>query len=185
MNFNIEKEYKCLVSKEQFETLLKYYPGVSFQTQTNTYFDTADLTVKQLKGAMRIREVKQQFLFTLKLPGKAGLQEFECFVPNDRITTFENHEEIVELLSSHGIHGPFQMLCQLTTKRGIVYLPNAELCFDINYYGDQCDYEIEYEWTKAHDGLTQFNQILAPIHLSYEKNCDSKIKRAMDALCKD
>ena len=32
MNFNIEKEYKCLVSKEQFETLLKYYPGVSFQT---------------------------------------------------------------------------------------------------------------------------------------------------------
>ena len=140
MNFNIEKEYKCLVSKEQFETLLKYYPGVSFQTQTNTYFDTADLAVKQLKGAMRIREVKQQFLFTLKLPGKAGLQEFECFVPNDQITTLENHEEIVELLSSHGIHGPFQMLCQLTTKRGIVHLPNAELCFDINYYGTCRDF---------------------------------------------
>ena len=55
----------------------------------------------------------------------------------------------------------------------------AELCFDINYYNDKIDYEIEYEYKANHDGFTLFNSILSSIDLPYTKNCKSKIQRAL------
>ena len=58
-------------------------------------------------------------------------------------------------------------------------LEKAELCFDINEYNGITDYEIEYEQTCDHDGITVFNQILSQVNLKYEKNCASKIKRTL------
>ena len=55
----------------------------------------------------------------------------------------------------------------------------AELCFDYNEYGDNSDYEIEYEYKTEHDGKNKFNEILLEIGLHYEKNCSSKIARAL------
>ena len=186
MNKHVEKEYKMLVNKEQFDKLCSLYENLNFITQTNTYYDTVNGDIQKKKGAMRIRERNGRFLFTLKMRQENldGLCECECEVSENSIHALQS-EEIVQLLHEYQIEAAIIPLTTLVTKRAVVETENAELCFDISTYGNHTDYEIEYEWTKAHDGLTQFNQILAPIHLSYEKNCDSKIKRAMDALCKD
>ena len=45
MNLHFEKEFKILLSKEQFITLLKQFPQAVFKKQVNTYYDTADLTI--------------------------------------------------------------------------------------------------------------------------------------------
>ena len=55
MNKHVEKEYKMLVSKEQFDKLCSLYENLNFITQTNTYYDTVNGDIQKKKGAMRIR----------------------------------------------------------------------------------------------------------------------------------
>ena len=70
-------------------------------------------------------------------------------------------------------------LGKCVTYRAVVELEKAELCFDINEYNGITDYEIEYEQTAEHDGISEFNKILSQVNLRYEKNCASKIKRTL------
>lgn len=42
--------------------------------------------------------------------------------------------------------------------------------------------EIEYEYKKEHDGLSIFQDIMKQINVVYEKNCISKIQRAINSL---
>lgn len=178
MKKNIEKEYKILLTKEQFEQLCSQYPNLSFQRQVNTYYDTSDFTVRAHKGAMRIREKNGHFIFTLKMHSEEGLLEYECETVENTPDVFHK-EDIHTLLTSYGIHGPVHCVAQLTTNRAVVNTGYAELCFDISQYSGHTDYEIEYEYLKEHDGLTCFQKILEPIGVTYTENCASKIQRAM------
>ena len=69
---------------------------------------------------------------------------------------------------------------ECTTYRAVINTDKAELCFDINEYNGITDYEIEYEQTCDHDGITEFNKILSQVGLTYFRNCPSKIKRTLD-----
>lgn len=181
MNTNIEKEYKLLVNEDQFYQLLAYYPTVEFRKQINTYYDTEENQIQSMKGAMRIREIDHSFLFTLKIRKDDDLFEYECPVECNDIQVFYS-DEVKALLDQFSIYGPFKKTTTLTTNRGMYVTDYAELCFDESFYNDTKDYEIEYEYKKDHDGLSQFQSILQKISLTYEKNCASKIKRAMDSL---
>lgn len=181
MNKNIEKEYKVLVTKQQFDELLSRYNNITFNEQVNTYYDTLNSDIRKMKGAMRIREINGTFLFTLKTREGENLLEYEKDVQENTISMLQQ-KEILELLSTFDIFGPFQEIATLSTKRAIYNNGYAEVCFDISSYNGKCDYEIEYEYKKEHDGLSLFQEILNPIHIQYEKNCDSKIKRAIDSL---
>ena len=114
MKTNIEKEYKLLVTKEQFEQLVSLYEPISFHKQVNTYYDTTDHRIADLHGAMRIREIDEHFIFTLKLWKKQQLYEYECEVKNNSIEALQN-EQIVMLLKEHGIYGEMTVLTSLTT----------------------------------------------------------------------
>lgn len=181
MNKNIEKEYKILVTQEQFTKLLEDYPNAVFQKQVNTYYDTKAFTIQKAYGAMRIREVNKRFLFTLKQHTHEGLMEHELYVKENNVSVFQN-EEIKALLASLDIHDSIIPITTLTTYRAMIDTGVAELCFDYNEYGSIKDYEIEYEYKKPHDGRTIFNQILSKVNLYYEKNCTSKIQRALDQI---
>jgi len=178
MKLHIEKEYKILVSKEQFERLLQHYPQAVFHKQVNTYYDTEDMMIRKKYGAMRIREIDSTFIFTLKERCDHGVKEHECIVADNSLTALQT-EEIKSLLQNLHIQQPIVEIAQLTTYRAVIPLTNAELCFDYSEYNNTCDYEIEYEYIKPHDGLSAFNQILSQISLTYEKNCPAKIKRAI------
>ena len=43
-------------------------------------------------------------------------------------------------------------------------------------------YEIEYEYLREHDGISKFNEILAHVNLTYEKNCITKLGRMLNSL---
>lgn len=160
--------------------LLKNYPDAVFKTQVNTYYDTDELAIRKAKGAMRIRTIDDRFLFTLKRHTDSGVAEYEKFVMANDLSVFDD-EEIKTLLDSIPITGSLKKITVLTTDRAMIFLDHAELCFDVNHYGDRVDYEIEYEYKQPHDGRTVFNEILACADLVYTKNCASKIKRAFDA----
>lgn len=181
MHTNIEIEYKMLLSFEQFNRLSEAYPDKTFKTQVNTYYDTADFQLRNKHCAMRIREIDNQFLFTLKVPKTEGHMEYECYVDKNNVQSL-NKPEIQALLHQLNIVDEVKEITSLKTSRAVIELENAGLCFDISEYNGLCDYEIEYEWKKEHDGLNAFNDILSVIDVTYEKNCPSKIARAMNSL---
>ncbi|MEG1526446.1 MAG: CYTH domain-containing protein [Erysipelotrichaceae bacterium] len=176
---NIEKEYKLLVSKSEFDHLLSFYKDAVFHEQTNTYFDNHQHAIETMHGAMRIRKTNH-FVFTLKVFQDDDLLEFECEVDNDDVSSLL-HPDIATLLKSYQIEYPFYETAKLTTKRAIIDTGFAELCFDENHYANCVDYEIEYEEKVTHDGKSAFNKILEVANLHYETNATSKIKRALDA----
>lgn len=180
MNYNIEKEYKILVTKEQFVRLLQDYPQAKFKKQINTYYDTADLAIRRAHCAMRIRTLDGRYLFTLKRHTPDGVEEHEKYVVNNHPSVFDD-EEMIALFNSIPINAPLKKITELTTYRAVIFTGVAELCFDYNRYGGNEDYEIEYEYKKPHDGRTVFNEILAKVNLHYTKNGKSKIQRAFDA----
>ncbi|MEG0468580.1 MAG: CYTH domain-containing protein [Longicatena sp.] len=181
MNENIELEYKVLLNENQFEKLTSRYPSLKFKKQVNTYYDTKDMQIRTKKGAMRIREIDDTCIFTLKMHKGNDLLEYECKVPENSTKALSS-EEIISLLNKYELSGPFHVLTSLTTYRAMIITEYAEICFDKNHYGNNVDYEIEYEYKKDHDGLKEFQTILDFIGVTYTQNCDSKIKRALDQL---
>ena len=67
-----------------------------------------------------------------------------------------------------------------TTLRNVYEFENGELCLDKTTFKNHIDYEIEYEYTSDHDGIQFFNSILDQYGLKWQKNCPSKIARAMN-----
>ena len=121
MNKHVEKEYKMLVSKEQFDKLCSLYENLNFITQTNTYYDTVNGDIQKKKGAMRIRERNGRFLFTLKMRQENldGLCECECEVSENSVHALQS-EEIVQLLHEYQIEAAIIPLTTLVTKRAVV-----------------------------------------------------------------
>lgn len=179
MNKNIETEFKILVTKEQFNFLSELYPDKKTFVQTNTYYDNEAKDIQNHKGAMRIREKNNKFIFTLKMHSNEGLLEFECETDKNDASVFED-EKIKELLDKYNFYGPFYPTAKCTTTRSLFLTGKADLCFDYNQFQSKEDYEIEYEQTVDHDGKSEFNKILAAIGLEFKENCKSKIARALE-----
>lgn len=182
MNKKIEKEYKIMVTHDQFEQLLALYDDYEVNEQLNIYYDTSDHQVQALRGGMRIRYKNGTYIFTLKIKHPDGHIELEKEIPHDDINELIHDETIAAWFREYQLSGPFFELGRVHTLRSIHRTSNAEICFDINHYNGITDYEIEYEFLQEHDGLTIFNEILANVHLTYEKNCISKIGRMLNTL---
>ena len=62
----IERELKVLITKDEYETLLRSYDFGKPVIQKNVYFDDDKGSVRQL-GALRIRTVNGKRILTLKI----------------------------------------------------------------------------------------------------------------------
>lgn len=182
MNKKIEKEYKILVTKQQFEALLQMYDDCEVSEQLNIYFDTEDQTIKKLKGGMRIRYKNNKYIFTLKFKHPEGHIELEKEIPHDCINELHHDQTIAAWFKEYGINAPFIEIGRVHTLRYLHRSEVAELCFDISHYNDITDYEIEYEFLQEHDGISKFNEILSHVNLTYEKNCITKLGRMLNSL---
>lgn len=181
---NIEKEFKVLLTEKEFTYLYDLYPSLDIKKQINTYYDTIDYTIFKSHGAMRIREKDSHFIFTFKKVTNAGLLEYECEVSDNNSKVFMAND-IKNLLISYDLQGPFYEVTSLITYRAVFDYGFAELCFDKNEYNGITDFEIEYEYKKEHDGIPFFQKILDNIDVKYEKNCNSKIQRALQSMHND
>lgn len=177
---NIERELKILVNKEIFDKLLKKYPFNQEIIQTNTYYDTSDNYIKSQKGAMRIRTIGDKKIFTLKIrKDEITHNEYEKEIHVNTIQDIKD-DEIENWLHMYNIPKDVHKIVTFTTQRRTYDFENGQLCADITSYENHMDYEIEYEYTENHDGISFFNEILKPFGIHYEKNCPSKIARALN-----
>ena len=186
----IEKEFKNLLTKEQYEAIADDYQSVFTKdvTQTNSYYDYEGL-LQQNKMALRIRivEGKETGEITLKIPQSSlEVLEYTEVLPVDILNAY-NHDKqfalptsLQETLENKGI--TLQTVNQtalLTTHRLEGALSENEwLVLDESHYNGKVDFEMEMEVRSLELGEPVFLGILAKYNI-IRCQAESKIKRAL------
>ena len=186
----IEKEFKNLLTKEQYDALVNDYKEVFTKdvTQTNSYYDYEGL-LQEHKMALRIRivEGKETGEITLKIPQSSlEVLEYTEVLPVDILNAC-NHDKqfalptsLQETLENKGI--TLQTVNQtalLTTHRLEGALSENEwLVLDESHYNGKVDYEMEMEVRSLELGEPVFLGILEKYKIE-RRQAESKIKRAL------
>lgn len=174
----IEKEYKMMLSKEEFKNLLASFPKAIINDQINYYYDSKPSVYARGFG-IRIRELNNKFYFTLKESVPEGKLEFEFEIPNNDI----NDAKVRELLDKLELFDSLEMIGTLRTIRHIHKDEFGELCIDENHYNGIVDYEVEYElFDHTLDKLEHFKNILKMCNIEFIQNNTSKIRRFRNSL---
>ena len=186
----IEKEFKNLLSKEQYDALVNDYKEVFTKdvTQTNSYYDYEGL-LQEHKMALRIRivEGKETGEITLKIPQSSlEVLEYTEVLPVDILNAYNHDKQFTlpttfqEALEDKGI--TIQTVNQtalLTTHRLEGALSENEwLVLDESHYNGKVDFEMEMEVRSLELGEPVFLGILAKYNI-VRRQAESKIKRAL------
>ncbi len=188
MSQEVEIEFKNLLTKEEYFSLLNYFKVNEslFTFQENHYFDTNNFALKDKQSALRIRSKQNAYTLTLKTPLEEGLletnqtlqkKEAEALL-NDGVFPFG---EVNDTLQSLGI--PTKQLHYfgtLTTKRAQIEYKNGLLVFDASFYMNVEDYELEYEVKDYDAGQKRFLSLLEERNIPTRKT-ENKVKRFYNA----
>ena len=186
----IEKEFKNLLTKEQYTSLVEEYKDVFTKdvTQTNSYYDYKGL-LQEHKMALRIRivEGKETGEITLKIPqSRLEVLEFTEVLPVDTLNQYNNDKQftlplsIQKALEKEGISLQTVMQTALLTTHRLegALSKNEWLVLDESHYNGKVDFEMEMEVRSLELGKPVFLGILAKYNIE-RRQAESKIKRAL------
>jgi uncharacterized protein YjbK len=184
----IEIEFKNLLTKEEYFSLLNYFKidESLFTFQENHYFDTNNFALKDRQSALRIRSKQDTYTLTLKTPLEEGLLETNQTLQKEEAEALLNDGvfpfgEVNNTLQSLGI--PTKQLHYfgtLTTKRAEIEYKNGLLVFDASFYMNVEDYELEYEVKDYDAGQKRFLSLLEERNIPTRKT-ENKVKRFYNA----
>lgn len=192
MSSVVEKEFKSLLTLEQYNRIKSDYASIltrSF-TQTNTYFD-AHQQLANAKCALRIRTVEQQETgeVTLKIPQSPYevLEISETF-PVKQLQTwmtaghFSLSPTLQQTLAAHNLSlTTVQQTTTLITHRLEGHLRSGSLLvLDKSQYSGITDYELELEVDDLLKGKELFDTLLARYDIQPVPS-PSKVMRALQA----
>jgi len=189
MSHQVEKEFKNLLTKDEYEQLLTVFEldGKEPVHQTNVYYDTADGQLRHQGMGLRIRIYDDFSEQTLKSP----LGEHEMLETTDPLSLEEGNHlvrngqlklngDVARLLKEKEIAiENIEPVGQLSTFRYIIPVPEGEFCLDASYYQDQNDYELEFETNDVEIGLPVFEKFLVKHGINRRKTLQ-KIARALN-----
>jgi len=188
MSQNIEKEFKNLLNKEEYEALIVAFDLDETEPtkQTNIYFDTPDFKLKGLNSGLRIRMYEDKGEITLKTP----IQENEKLETNDDLTLDEAKTlveahlmkatgNVADKLKGLGIApGDLVIIGQLSTIRYDFPGEKGTFFLDKSFYQDQMDYELEFESESLEEGALIFQNFLK-LHGIKVRKAKQKIERML------
>ena len=188
MSQNIEKEFKNLLNKEEYEALIVAFDLDETEPtkQTNIYFDTPDFKLKGLNSGLRIRMYEDKGEITLKTP----IQENEKLETNDDLTLDEAKTlveahlmkttgNVADKLKGLGIApGDLVIIGQLSTIRYDFPGDKGTFFLDKSFYQDQMDYELEFESESLEEGALIFQNFLKLHDIKVRKE-KKKIERML------
>ena len=190
MSQEIEIEFKNMLTKEQYESLLQHFhvQPEQIKYQVNHYFDTESWQLKQLMSGLRIRQIDNYFECTLKEKTSENTH-----LETTDILTQEQAEQLLDgapfntqsvVTRLEALHIPIDQLKlfgSLATNRVELNYKGGKLVFDHSIYMQQNDYEVEYEAVDETTGQKIFNEFLATHHIQ-KNHAPKKIARFMKAL---
>ena len=184
MSETIEIEFKNMLTKEEYEILLKTFKVDEKQiiSQKNHYFDTPGFELKNLGAALRIREKNNNFEFTLKQPAAVGLLESTQLLSDIEYQTAIEHGAfpkgiVYERLETLNISiNRIEYFGSLLTNRAEFPYKKGLLVLDHSFYLHTEDYEVEYEVEDIHVGQLDFHDLLQRYDIPIRKTLN-KIAR--------
>ncbi|WP_163537064.1 CYTH domain-containing protein [Gracilibacillus sp. YIM 98692] len=186
MSQEIEIEFKNLLTKKEFNQVLKYFLTNDSHkiVQVNHYFETKAMDLKNKQAALRIREKEDSYQLTLKQPNPegAGLLETHANLTEDEASDWINDEvkynqKIVKQLQQLDIdYNKLHYGGQLKTVRYEFPYKDTTIVLDHSFYNDVEDYELELEAKDEAYGKEIFDDILHQFDIPLRKT-DNKIKR--------
>ncbi|MYL18467.1 CYTH domain-containing protein [Halobacillus litoralis] len=191
MTQEIEIEFKNLLTEDEYSRVYHFLPfkSVELIEQTNYYFETEDLKLKQHGAALRIRKKSDQWTLTLKQPHPEGLlethdilseQEANLWIQNKLVEKSRVFRQLRDLgIDPEQLH----YLGSLTTRRKELEYNGALVVLDHSLYYDQEDYELEVEAGSRESGKSVIQEILQSCNIP-ERETDNKIKRFYKAKLK-
>jgi len=173
---HLEIEYKTLLDKDEYQSLLPLFTDTELVVQTNHYIDTPDQLIRQEKMALRVRTFTNQAELTLKVPETVGHFEYNQNLSQEETKAIlQNKEfpdgEIKNLLESKGI--PVEQLVvwgSLTTERFEKETAAGLVALDHSLYLDTEDYELEIEVETA-EQEENFHQFISDHGIVYKAAC--------------
>ena len=190
MSNAIEIEAKVLLSKEDYQTLTKRFPGATRYVQTKYYIDSDDRLLLKEGIALRIREKRGLYELTLKTPLSQGLLEKNCAITIDDLVYLRDdgkfpEGDISRFLTMLDIDiSKLKILTSMTTERLDVKYEGGLLSLDRSTYSGITDYEVEFEYNNMADAERILSALLEENHIAFEFSKTSKIHRAMAAIGK-
>lgn len=193
MQSNIEIEAKILLTKDEYDAIVKYLHLERYKKieQTNHYVDTIERELKQNDIALRIRE-NNEFTLTLKTPLSEGLLEKNQNINWREYSDLEDkgifpQGDIKNFLEICGFDThSLKVLASLKTNRIELEVDDGLLCLDENIYGknnDIIDYELEVESTSMEKAEETASKILKEVGITnFKFNTHSKQSRAIAAI---
>lgn len=191
MATNIEIEAKVLISKDDYERVIKLYnkENATKITQTNYYIDTDSLYLKRYGIGLRIRE-KSYYTLTLKAPMAEGLLEKKESITKEQYEALKNKQifpsgNIKNFLLMLGVDiSKLKILTELVTERTeIENFSGGEIfSIDKNSYNGLIDYELEMEGESLERAKAALKEICNELGITYKENSKSKQVRAMDTI---
>ncbi|MYL50140.1 CYTH domain-containing protein [Halobacillus litoralis] len=183
----IEIEFKNLLTEDEYEKVYHFLPfkSVELMEQTNYYFETEDLNLKQQGAALRIRQKSGQWTLTLKQPHAEGLLETHDSLTEEEANLWIQNKmtekpHVSRQLDDLGISfKDLHYLGSLTTRRKELAYKEATVVLDHSLYYDKEDYELEVEASSKKTGKKVIDEILHACNIP-NRETDNKIKRFYD-----
>ncbi|WP_214700730.1 CYTH domain-containing protein [Exiguobacterium sp. s57] len=185
MTQEVEIEFKSMLTKKEYETLLQTYKlEDQVRWQANDYFDTPSFQLKEKGAALRIREKKQGQVLTLKQPNDVGLLETHATITKAEAEDLFKYgiihdDQMKQALAPFQLSAPLEHLGRLETHRAEHQMKDGLLVLDESHYLETTDYEIEFEVTNEEAGRRAFERLLAEHGLPY-RPAKNKIVRFME-----
>lgn len=183
---HLEIEYKTLLDKEEYQSLLPLFADTELVVQTNHYIDTPDQLIRKEKMALRVRTFTNQAELTLKVPETVGHFEYNQTLSQKETQAILQHQqfpdgEIKDLLDSKGISiEQLSVWGSLTTERFEKETAAGLVALDHSLYLDTEDYELEIEVETA-EQEENFHQFITDHGIVY-KAAKNKIARLAERL---
>ncbi|MFD2629685.1 CYTH domain-containing protein [Oceanobacillus kapialis] len=188
MTQEIEIEYKNILTKKEFETLLTTLPfPADGETQTNHYFETDDFQLRENGAALRIREKQGKYQLTLKEPHDTGLLETHDTLTEEEVDNWLSGNPVAKThteaqLNNFGISvSDLHHFGALTTVRREIPYKDVLLVLDYSTYNGQSDYELELEAQSENIGSSVFHALLKEFAIP-KRETPNKIQRFFQSL---
>ena len=193
------KEFRSLLTKDEYNRLIHQFQGNKTDLQTNHYFDTPRFSLKAQDISLRVKERDDRFEIALK--HKKGYSVNEISIP---ITQSELIElQTTGLLKLEDLQAELSHIIKdqklinflsLSTNRlflnyysGILFIDESTYQFPtimndnkiVQLMDHEMEYEMEYEAKDYELGKKEFIQLISDFDIQYKKS-DKKIKRAFN-----
>ena len=173
----LEKELKCIITKEVFEKVTGAYKWDKIIKQTNHYYRALTPILKQNGITFRVREIDNTFKLQIKKHKNSDsplqiCEEYERDIEN--VPDFFDEKTVLELTDVDA--GEVFLIGSATTVRhSLMWNNTTEICLDYTTYFDTQDFEIEIEYTG--DLPTSLLDELKTYGVEFRENSKGKYSR--------